>query len=95
MCRLCVAFQRKIGFEAVYATGALCGVTGHYSPCMSNVSLEMCNVSPAISLTINNKNTIIVFKLICQAREDTVNRITDYYLYPIGKQSTNVITEDA
>jgi len=27
VCRLCVAFQRISGFEAVYAAGALCGVT--------------------------------------------------------------------
>jgi len=27
VCRLCVAFQRINGFEAVYAAGALCGVT--------------------------------------------------------------------
>jgi len=31
VCRLCVAFQRIKGFEAVYAAGALCGVTVHYS----------------------------------------------------------------
>ena len=30
MCPLCVAFQRINGFEAVYAAGALCGVTPPY-----------------------------------------------------------------
>jgi len=30
VCRLCVAFQRINGFEAVYAAGALCGVTEQY-----------------------------------------------------------------
>ena len=41
VCRLCVAFQRINGFEAVYASGAVCGVTMpyHVTQCTSDINL--------------------------------------------------------
>jgi len=43
VCRLCVSFQRINGFEAVYASGVVCGVTHDFlSICTKGNVLRLC-----------------------------------------------------
>jgi len=63
VCHLCVVFQRINGFEAVYASGALCGVTplseiiGFFTNSSRIIFPGAYYVIPSFTENLNNSET--------------------------------------